>query len=137
MKTKTLRGADIVIYVNARPWAFADRIDWNIDYGAEPIYGVDYMHPQEIPSHREHLTMNIHYWRQHNTAGLEGAGMTPTGDALSRERYFYIQVVDIVAGVTYFEIPRAKVQRQSGSGAAKGIFDGTVSITGLGWANEF
>lgn len=137
MKTKTMRGADVVIYVNAKPWAFVDRVEWDVDYGVEPIHGIDYIHPQEITTGRVALNVNLHYWRQHNTAGIEGAGMVPTDDALSRARYCYIQVVDMVSGVTYFEIPKAVVRRQSGSGSAKGVFEGTVSLTGMGWANEF
>lgn len=137
MRSKTLRALDLIVYINAQPWAFADSLDWTAEYSAEPIYGVDSMHPQEIPSGREHVVASLHYWRQHNTAGAEGAGIVPTGDALSRERYFYLQVIDRQTNTTYLEIPKAKLQSQGGSARAKGVVEGRLTITGMGWANEF
>lgn len=137
MRSKTLRAIDLIVYINGTPWSFADSLEWDVDYAAEPIYGVDSLHPVEIPTGRELVTADLHYWRQHNTAGAEGAGIIPTGDALSRERYFYLQVVDRQTGVTYIEIPKCKLRRQRGSAKARSVVDGTLSVIGLGWANEF
>lgn len=137
MRSKTLRGLDLIVYVNAKPWSFADDLNWDIDYGGEPIYGVDSLFPFEITTTRGLISATIHYWRQHNTAGAEGAGMIPIQQDLPRERYFYLQVVDRQTGATYLEIPMCKLRRQTGSGKARSPVEGTLALSGLGWANEF
>jgi len=137
MRSKTLRGLDLVVYINGKPWAFADSLEWSIDYGGDPIYGVDVLTPFEIPTTRALVSGSLHFFRQHNTAGPEGAGMIPTQDDLPRERYFYLQVTDRQNGTPYLEIPRCKLRTQSGSARAKGIVEGVVTFVGQNWANEF
>ena len=137
MRSKTLRGLDLVVYVNAKPWSFGSELSWDIDYGAETTYGIDFLTPFEISTTRALISGSLHYWRQHNTAGAEGAGMVPVQLDIARERYFYLQVVDRQTGTTYLEIPMCKLRRQGGSAKARGVVDGTLSFVGLGWANDF
>ncbi len=137
MRSKTLRGLDCILYINGRPWSVVDSVSWDVDYGVEETYGIDCIQPQEVATGRVRLNGDLHFFRQHNTAGVEGIGIIPVESDLTRERYFYLQIVDRQTDTTYFEVPRCKLRRQQGSARAKGIVEGSLSFTGLGWANEF
>ncbi len=137
MRSKTLRGLDLIVYINGRPWAVCDSVDYDVDYGTEDVYGIDNMQPQEIASHRVRLDGSLHFFRQHNSAGVEGIGIAPVESELTRERYFYLQIVDRQTDTTYFEVPKAKIRRQRGGAKARGIAEGTLTFGGCGWANEF
>lgn len=137
MRSKTLRGLDCIVYINGVPWAVTDTITYDINYGVEETFGIDVMEAQELASQRVSIRGSSHYFRQHNTAGVEGAGIVPVLSEISRERYFYLQIVDRQTDTTYFEIPKCKLMTQSGSVRARGIAEGNLSFGGIGWANEF
>lgn len=135
-KTTTMRGMDCIVYINAVPFAVCDEFSWSADYGAKTQMQLDSLTPAEIHSTRALISANIHYIRQHDSAGAEGVGAAPTLDTLSRERYVYLQVVDRRSDTVYLEIPKALMGTQSGSARAKSIVEGTMSFTGLGFSNE-
>lgn len=137
MRSKTLRGIDSIVFINGRPYSVCTELSWSVDYGAKANYGIDLVEPSEIQSTRVKITGTVSCLKQHLDGGVEAMGVAPVLSDISRERYFYLQIVDRRNDSSYLEIPKAKCTSQQWRVAARGVAQGSFSFEGIGYVNDF
>ncbi|WNM70276.1 hypothetical protein [Myxococcus phage Mx1] len=133
---KTLRGADLQVYINGRLFAVCTGIRWQADPGRHPIFGIDKYTPFELAPGPSTIRGNIDCLRQRRDGGLEGRGVAAPEHLLLLEKYFSLAVVDRSTDTVILAIEEAAAATQSWQVNAKGDLTGSFSFEGLGWFNE-
>jgi hypothetical protein len=136
-KPLVVRGLDCILYINGRVFGIATGIDWDASTGAQARYGIDQQTPFEILSTQASIRGTVECLRHHNTAGVEGAGIVPEEEALSRARYFFLQLVDRQTDTVILQVPKAALINQRWSVKARGVMTGSFTFEGLAWSNEY
>jgi hypothetical protein len=136
MSAKTITGSGIVCYINNAPWAVVTDIAFTSATPRTAHYGLDSLDPFELSIQKTRVTYSLGIMRTIGDAGAEGAGLVGSYEALPREKYFSIRVVDRVGGFTVFESQYCSVVNQSYQIAARGVMTGKIEIEALDWNNE-
>lgn len=131
MAQATISGAHIKIYINGVVYNEAQQLDYTIDYGEEPIYGIDSVFPQEIKITRVSVQGSISGLRIANSNGLQGYNITPGIRGAIFAPYISIRIQDRRTGEDILFIPYAKVINEKLNVNAKGIARLTFNFTGL------
>lgn len=128
---RTLAGAHVKLYINGIVYNEVQQLNYTIDYGEEPIYGIDSIFPQEIKITRISVQGSISGVRVAGSNGLQGANAR-TG---IRDSYFspYIslRVFDRRTGEDIVFIPYAKITNEKMDISAKGVARLSFNFTGL------
>ena len=130
-RQRTISGAHIKIYINGNVYNESQQLDYTIDYGEEPIYGIDSVFPQEIKITRISVTGTIQGIRIANSNGLQGYNIRPGIRDSIFAPYISIRVTDRRTGEDIIFIPYAKVTNEKTSVDAKGNMKSTFSFSGL------
>lgn len=128
---RTIAGAHLKIYINGVVYNEAQQLDYTIDYGEEPIYGIDSIFPQEIKITRVSINGSISGLRLANSNGLQSANIRPGVRSSYFAPYISIRITDIRTGEDIMFVPYAKVINEKTSVSAKGTMKTTFSFTGL------
>jgi hypothetical protein len=128
---RTIVGAHIKIYINGVAYQEAQSLSFNIDYGEEPIYGIDSVFPQEIKTTRISVEGRIEGLRIANSAGLQGYQIRPGIRQSVFAAYISIRAQDRRTGEDIIFIPFAKVKNESTQVSAKGVMKTSFSFSGL------
>jgi hypothetical protein len=128
---RTISGAQIKIYINGIVYDEAQQLDYTIDYGEEPIYGIDSFFPQEIKITRISVQGTISGLRVKDSNGLQGYSIRPGVRDSVFAPYISIRIADRETGEDILFIPNAKVTNERSSVSAKGVMKTTFSFTGL------
>ena len=124
MKSVTLVGANVKLFINNKLYASVQTINLDIDYAEEAIYGIDSPWPQEIAGGRATIRGNIQGIRIKNSGGLQAQndGIRPLFSDLAASPYISIRIQDIATSEDIIFIPRAKVTRESHSASIKNSY---------------
>ena len=136
-KPLVIRALDCILYINGRIFGVATGISWNAPTGSQARYGIDRQTPFEILSTQSSISGTVECLRHHNTAGVEGAGIVPVEDQLSKARYFFLQLVDRQTDSVILQVPKAALQSQQWRVQARGVLTGSFTFEGLEWSNEY
>lgn len=128
---RTIAGAHLKIYINGVVYNESQQLDYSIDYGEEPIYGIDSIFPQEIKVTRIAITGTISGLRLANSNGLQGANIRPGIRSSYFAPYISIRITDRRTGEDILFVPYAKVMNEKTNVSAKGIMKSSFSFTGL------
>lgn len=128
---RTISGAHIKIYINGAVYNESQQLDYNIDYGEEPIYGIDSVFPQEIKITRVSISGSISGLRTADSNGLQSINARPGVRGSIFAPYISIRIVDRRTGEDIMFIPYAKIINEKTSVSAKGIMKTSFSFTGL------
>jgi hypothetical protein len=128
---RTISGAQIKIYINGIVYNESQQLDYSIDYGEEPIYGIDSFFPQEIKITRISVQGTISGLRLKDSNGLQGYSIRPGIRDSFFAPYISIRIADRSTGEDILFIPNAKVTNERSSVSAKGVMKTTFSFTGL------
>jgi hypothetical protein len=131
MSQATIAGAHIRIYINGVVYNESQQLSYTIDYGEEPIYGIDSVHPQEIKITRISLQGSVSGLRIANSNGLQGYNIRPGIRNSVFAPYISIRVQDRRTGEDILFVPYAKVTNERLDVSAKGIVKVSFSFTGL------
>lgn len=131
MAQRTISGAHIKVYINGVVYNESQQLDYNTDYGEEPIYGIDSIFPQEIKVTRVSITGTITGLRLANSNGLQGANIRPGIRSSYFAPYISIRITDRRTGEDILFVPYAKVMNEKTNVSAKGIMKTSFSFTGL------
>jgi hypothetical protein len=82
------------------------------------------------------VTYTLNVVRNMADGGPEGRGLVAFQDALLRERYISIRIVDRVAGITLWESRYCSVTNQTWDVAAKGLMSGKITIKAIDLSNQ-
>ena len=133
---QTLRGADVKVFINNKLFKNATGITFSMSTGRHEIRGVDYDHPFELAPGPQTVKGTIELVRKRNSGGLEGQGVSPPSTKVLREKYFTIAVIDRVTDTVIMYVEEAAVVEQNWTVSQRGLYTGTFSFVGIGWANE-
>lgn len=141
---KTIRGADLQVYINGELFAVCTGLRWNTSTGRRAINGIDKMSPFELAPGQTAVKGSIDCLRLRQDGGLEGRGIaapdlprgTSGGSYLLYEKYFALAVVDRSTDTIILAIDNCAVGDQNWNVNAKGMLTGNFSFVGIEWANE-
>lgn len=134
--TKSLRGADLRVFINGRiyPWAIAVR--WSATTGSHAIGGIDQHTPFELAVGQTTIKGTMDVCRIRNTGGLEGSGIVPTEQNMLLGKYFSLALVDRLSDTVILQIDEAFVTDQNWQTQPRGLLTGAFSFEGIAWTNE-
>jgi len=131
MAQRTIAGAHLKLYINGIVYNEAQQISYTIDYGEQPIYGIDSAFPQEIKISRISVQGSVQGVRIANSNGTQGYDLrTGIRDSIFNP-YVALRVTDRRTGEDIIFIPYAKVTNEQFSVNAKGVASLSFSFTGL------
>lgn len=128
---KTISGAHVRLYINGEAYNEVQQISWAIDYGEEPIYGVDSVFPQEIKTSRVSTTGSLQGIRLKNSGGTQGANLRPQIFASQNSPYISIRIQDRQTGEDLLFLPNAKVTNERSTVAAKGTLKVDIGFSAI------
>lgn len=128
---RTVSGAHIKVYINGVAYNETQQLSYNIDYGEEPIYGIDSVFPQEIKITRISVQGSLSGIRVANSRGIQSSGLRPGVRDSVFAPYISIRIFDRRTGEDILFIPHAKIINERSSVNAKGNMTVDVSFTGL------
>lgn len=121
MQSQTIVGAFVKIYIGGVLYPEAQSISWAIDYGEEPIYGVDSTFPQEIRQTRISVQGQVSGIRIKASGGIQSRNARTLIKESLQAPYVSIRIVDRSTDEILLFCPQAKVTNQSQSVQAKGV----------------
>lgn len=128
---RTIAGAHIKLYINGSVYNEVRQVSYTIDYGEEPIYGIDSVFPQEIKITRISIQGTISGLRLANSNGLQGQNIRPGIRDSIFAPYISIRLFDRRTGEDVIFIPHARITNEKVDVSAKGIMTTSFSFTGL------
>lgn len=143
MAQKTISGAQVVLYINGVVYNEVQEIQYTIDYGEEPIYGIDSVFPQEIKITRVSIQGSVSGVRiaenedsfdgpNSISPGLQGiVGARPQIRDSIFAPYISIRIADRRSRDSIIFIPYARVTNERTSVSAKGIMKTSFSFSGI------
>jgi hypothetical protein len=135
-RAKTVVSAGVVLYLNGKPYGRVREFFFDSATPRKPLYGIDSTEPFELIPTTTLVTGRIGLVRTVGDGGAEGAAMTTQVDAIPREKYFTLQLIERTSDTVIFEARYCSVTRQSWGAPEKGIVTGTVEWEALDWSNE-
>jgi hypothetical protein len=131
MSQRTVAGAHVKVLINGVTYNEVQELQYTIDYGEEPIYGIDSIFPQEIKTTRISIQGSIKGVRVANSNGLQGYNIRPGIRSSMFAPYISIRVYDRRTGEDILFVPFARVSNENSSVNAKGIMTTSFNFTGL------
>tara|TARA_R100000951_G_scaffold111334_1_gene110248 strand:- start:5683 stop:6138 length:456 start_codon:yes stop_codon:yes gene_type:complete len=128
---RTLSGAHIKLYVNGVVYNEVQSLNYTIDYGEEPIYGIDSVFPQEIKITRISISGTISGVRVKGSNGIQNYNLRPKITDSFFAPYISIRITDRKSGEDIMFIPYAKVTNETLNVSAKSVVKANFSFTGL------
>jgi hypothetical protein len=136
MPQKILTGANLVVYVNARPYGLVERFTYTENTPSRENRGIDTVDTSELAPTRSDVFGTMEIWRLKGDGGLEGAGLKTHSRLMARARYFSLTLIDRVTDEVFFQADRCRVESQTWPVPIKQLVKGTVSWKALQMNNE-
>lgn len=129
-KSIMLVGPNIKVFINNKHYKVAQSVSLDVDYGEDPIYGIDSPWPQEIAGTRASVRGSIKGLRIKYSGGLQADDIRPAFTDLASSPYISIRIQDLSTGEDIALITNAKVTREQHSVAIKGTYKLSFDFTG-------
>lgn len=113
MKSFTLTGAHIKIYINNKVYKEVQSVNFSVDYGETEIYGIDANYPQEIATTKISVRGSIRGIRVKMSGGLQASNIRPLFTDTAASPYISIRIQDRDSQEDILFIPNAKVTREN------------------------
>lgn len=131
-----LVAARLICYINSEKFAKVTEFSWTVETTHREIEGIDSDLPYELAPTRTRVKGQLGLIRLENDGGIQGVGMAPPENLLSRQKYFTIALVDRKTDTVVFRSDYCSVDMEQWSVNARGELRGSVSFKGLTWSNE-
>lgn len=125
-----LVGAHIKLYINNQVYKSVQSISITVDYGEQPIYGIDAAQAQEIAPTRLSVSGSVQGLRVKNSGGLQASNMRPLFMDLMASPYISIRIQDRSTGEDILYIPECKVSQESHVMATKTTYKMNFNFIG-------
>jgi hypothetical protein len=135
-KTKTVRAADLKVYINGQLFAICTGLRWSASTGRRAINGIDQNTPFELAPGSTSIRGTMEVLRLHQDGGLEGWGVAAPQSELLKEKYFSLAVVDRVNDTVILAASDCAIGDQSWQVTARGELTGSFTFEALDWNNE-
>ena len=128
---QTISGATVKIFLGGVLYPEAQSISYSIDYGEDPIYGVDSAFPQEIRQTRVSVKGSINGIRLKSSGGIQSRNARTLIKEALHAPYVSIQIKDRSSDEIILFVSQTKITNESFSVSAKGIVSVSFSFTGI------
>lgn len=135
-RSRLLTSAQVLVYINGKPFAWATSFRWESATPRKAIYGLDSGEPYELAPTTTKVHGSVGLLRLSASGGLEGAGVVAQYHDIPREKYFTLTLVDRTTDTIIFTAGHCAVQSQSWDIPAKGRVTGSMTFEALDWNNE-
>jgi hypothetical protein len=125
-----LVGAHIKLYINNKVYNLVQSVSVTVDYGEQPIYGIDAAHAQEIAPTRLSVSGSVQGLRVKNSGGLQASTIRPLFNDLMASPYISIRIQDRATGEDILYIPQCKVSQESHQMATKTTYKMNFNFIG-------
>ena len=127
---RVISGAHIKLYINGIVYNEVQSLNYTIDYGEEPIYGIDSIFPQEIKVTRVSISGSVSGVKV-GESGLQDYNLRPKITNSLFAPYISIRIEDRNTNEDIMFIPYARVSQEKLSVSAKGTAKVSFSFLGL------
>jgi hypothetical protein len=124
-------GAGVLLYINGQFFAWVSSIQWQVVTAQKEIFAVDSNSAYELAPGQAKAGGTLGLYRLHGDGGATGAQITTQFQALVRQKYFTLVLVDKLTHETLFSAARCALEVQSWSAAARGFVTGQFSFKAL------
>lgn len=135
-RQKSLRGADLQVYINGKLFAICTGFRFSEDFGRRSIFGIDKDTSFELAPGQSSIKGSIDCLRLHQDGGIEGYGVAAPQSYRLLEKYFSLAIVDRSTDTIIIAVEDAAVSNQTWQVTAKGTLTGTFMFEGTTWSNE-
>lgn len=135
-RARTIVAANVICYINNRPFGRVNHFSFSSSTPREPINAVDSIDPFELAVNSTKVSGSLGLVRTLYDGGAEGAGLTTNFERLPQEKYFSIMLVERLSDTVLFRADHCAVNQQSWTISAKNVVQGQVEFEGLTWSNE-
>lgn len=135
-RQKSLRAADLQVYINGKLFAICTGFRFTEDFGRHEIFGIDQYTPFELAPGQSSVKGSIDCIRLRQDGGIEGYGVAAPQSVRLLEKYFSLAIVDRSTDTIIFAIDDATVSNQTWQVSAKGDLTGSFMFQGITWSNE-
>jgi hypothetical protein len=125
-----LVGAHIKLYINNKVYNTVQSVTITVDYGEQPIYGIDAEHAQEIAPTRLTVSGSVAGLRVKNSGGLQASSIRPLFVDLMASPYISIRIQDRATGEDILYIPQCKVSQETHAMATKTTYKMNFNFIG-------
>jgi hypothetical protein len=131
MSPKTLKGADVIVWLGGKKYTKCQSINYTIDYQYEPIYGIDSAFAQEMAPIRLSITGTITGIETRASSGLQGSGIRPLLSQYISCPYIQLRIQDRQTKDDILIVNNIIVTSESGTYTAKDVASFTFSFKGI------
>lgn len=131
MEPIVLTGAHIKVYINNQVYKVTQTVSLMVDYGEQPIYGIDAAQAQEIAPTRLVVSGSVQGLRVKNSGGLQASNIRSLFSDLLANPYVSIRIQDRSTGEDIVYIPQAKISQETHSIATKTTYKMNFNFIGL------
>ncbi len=135
-RSPLLTSAQVVLYINGEMYGKVHSFHWTQDTPRRDIRGVDSIIPFELAIASSRVSGSMSIYRLSQDGGAEGAGMIAPTDALSREKYFTMVLIDITSGFVVFQADHCSIDSQTWMADVKGVLTGQLTWSAMACNNE-
>ncbi len=136
MRSRLVTGAQVILYINGKPYAVVTGFKWDSITPPKAIYGLDCGEPLELAPTTTKITGQIGLLRQVGSGGIEGAGVVPHFPSLPRAKYFTLALVERSTDTQLFRADRCWAISQTWDVPSKGRMTGGLTFEAMDWNNE-
>lgn len=126
-----LKGSELKIYIGGKLYPEAQSINYTIDYGEEPIYGIDSHFPQEIATTKVTVRGSISGVVVKLSGGLQGKDARTKINEILFGPYVSIRIKDRYSDTDIIFIPQAKITAETFQAASKGVARLSFNFSGI------
>jgi hypothetical protein len=126
-----ITGAQITISWNNVQYKEIADISFTIDYGEEPIYGIDSQYAQEIAGGKIMVSGQVNGFRLKNSGGLEAKNLRSLFTDVTANPYVSLLVVDRSTQENILLVPQCKIANQTHSIPNRGTYKLNFSFKGM------
>lgn len=135
-QTFSIAGAHLKCYVNNRLLGYVMAVPaWRTDSNWGELREIDSVLPKQLAPRLYRVGGTIQVLRGRYTGGAEGAGLVPSGEAMCRQKYLTIELLDRVSNEILFRGVSCVIDDQTWK-IDRGLVVGMLTFKGLTFATE-
>jgi len=131
MSQYSISGSQVLIYLNEKKFVTSQSLNFSVDYGETPIFGIDSPWAQEIATTKVNVTGSIQGLRLRNSGGIQAITARSLIVDIISSPYISIRITDRITKEDIVFIPRCKVGNETHTVVNKGVYKINLSFIGL------
>jgi len=126
-----LTGPNINLYINNTLYKEVQSVSFVVDYGEQPIFGIDSPYAQEIAVTKITVSGSVQGIRVKDSGGLQAKNIRSLFGDVAASPYISLRISDRISSEDILFIPAAKVVKESHAIATKSSYKLSFDFVGL------